>query len=130
MPRSTHTYLVENLLAAEFYSVKQQLVGRYVNFFHGLLKSPEVRVVASMVARCARSTTGRNLMNMERETGLDPWTTKAWKVREQVPRTEVQMGDRWRVQYLAKLLEARKEMEAKCHNVEEINNLIESLCSS
>ena len=129
---STHTFLVDNLLAAEFYSVKQQLAGRYVNFVHGLLKSlsPEVKTVASMVARCARSTTGKNFMNIERETGLDPWRSKAWMVREQIQKTEVPTGDGWRVQYLAKLLQARMEMETKCQNVEQINLLIDSLCSS
>ena len=47
VPRSTHRFLVDNLLAADFLTVKQQLLGRYVNFFHGLLKSlsPEVRIV-------------------------------------------------------------------------------------
>ena len=132
VPRSTHTYLVDNLLAAGFFSVKQQLAGRFVNFFHSLMKSlsPEVKIVASMVARCARSTTGKNLMNIERETRLDPWTVQAWRVRNQVKRAEVPNGDGWRVHYLAKLLEARKEMDIKCQNVEDITPLIESLCSS
>ena len=109
-----------------------QLAGRFVNFFHSLMKSlsPEVKIVASMVARCARSTTGKNLMNIERETRLDPWTVQAWKVRNQVKRAEVPNGDGWRVHYLAKLLEARKEMDIKCQNVEDITPLIESLCSS
>ena len=132
VPRSTHRFLVDNLLAADFLTVKQQLLGRYVNFFHGLLKSlsPEVRIVASMMGRCARSTTGKNLLCLERETGLDPWTAKAWCVREKVQRVEVPMGEGWRIQYLSKLLHARKDLEIKCQDVEEINTLIESLCSS
>ena len=97
-----------------------------------LLKSmsPEVGAVASMVGRSARSTTGRNLLHIGRETGLDPWRCKAWMVREQTPRTEVPVGDGWRVQYLAKLLMARKEMQTSCLNTDEITALIESLCSS
>ena len=51
-------------------------------------------------------------------------------VRQQVNKAEVPVGEGWRVQYLAKLLQARKEMETKCQDVEEINILIESLCSS
>ena len=90
VPRSTHRFLVDNLLAADFLTVKQDLIGRYVNFFSGLLKShsPEVRIVASMVGRSARSTTGKNMLGIERETGLDPWTAKAWSVRQEVPRSE------------------------------------------
>ena len=132
VPRFTHTWLVNNMLASGFLSVKQHLVGRYVNFVRGLLKSlsPEVNNVANMVTRCARSTTGKNMMNILRETGLDHWRSQAWMVRQQVNKAEVPVGEGWRVQYLAKLLQARKEMESKCQDVEEINILIESLCSS
>ena len=70
-PRSTHRFLVDNLLTAEFLTVKQDLIGGYVNFFSGLLKSLsfEVRIVASMVGRSERSTTGKNMLGIERETG-------------------------------------------------------------
>ena len=66
VPRSTHTYLVDNLLAAQFYTVKKQLVGRYLNFAKKLLKrsSPELCVVANMVARFTRSTMGKDMSNI------------------------------------------------------------------
>ena len=132
VPRSTHRFLVDNLLAVDFLTVKQDLIGRYVNFFSGLLKSlsPEVRIVASMVGRSARSTTGKNMLGIERETGLDPWTAKAWSVRQEVPRAEVPPGEGWRVQYLSKLLLARREMMVMCQDVEQVNVLIDSLRSS
>ena len=132
VPRSTHRFLVDNLLAADFLTVKQDLIGPYVNFFSGLLKSlsPEVRIVASMVGRSARSTTGKNMLGIERETGMDPWTAKAWSVRKEVPRAEVPPGEGWRVQYLSKLLLARREMMVMCQDVEQVNVLIDSLCSS
>ena len=132
VPRSTHTFLVDNLLVSQFYTVKQQLVGRYVNFVKQLLKStsPEVCVVANMVARNSRSTTGKNLLHIERETMLDPWKTEAWRVRNAVPRSEVPAADGWRVQYLSKLLSRRLEMETECQDVEEITSLIDSLSSS
>ena len=97
VPRSTHTFLMDNLLMAQFYTVKQQLVGRYVR---KLLSStsPELCIVANMVARCARSTTGRNMLNIERETNLDPWTTQSWRIRDEVPRAEVPEMQGWRIQ--------------------------------
>ena len=109
VPRATHSFLVDNLLAAQFYTVKQQLLSRFVNFVKKLMRStsPEVSVVANMVARCARSTTGRNLMQIERETNLDPWITPAWMIRETVVRAEVPPMEGWRVQYLGKLLDDR-----------------------
>ena len=58
---------------------------------------------------------------LERETGLDPWTAKAWCDREKVQRVEVPMGEGWRIQYLSKLQHAKKDLEIKCLDVEEIN---------
>ena len=83
-----------------------------------------------MVARCARSTTGSNLLKIERETKLDPWKTPGWKIREVVARAEVPPMEGWRIQFLGKLLDARREMEDKFDNIEEISALIYDLCSS
>ena len=47
-----------------------------------------------------------------------------------MPRCEVPPVQRWRLQYLRKLLLARLEMEARCEDVEDINELIDSLASS
>ena len=132
LPRSTHTFIVENFLAREFSTVKQQLVGRYVNFFRGLLlsMSPKVKVLPHIVGRCARSNTGKNLMQIERETSLDPWVTASWKIVAAVPRSEVPDQEKWRLAYLMKLIAARQQMESSCEDTCEINALIESLCSS
>ena len=45
VPRSTHTYLVEHLLAVNFLPVKSELMSRYVKFLDSLLnnKSSEVQ---------------------------------------------------------------------------------------
>ena len=119
VPRATDSFLVDSLLAAQFYTVKQQLLSRFVNFVKKLMRStsPEVSVVANMVARCARSTTGRNLMQIERETNLDPWITPAWMIRETAERAEG-----WRVQYLG--------LEDRCEKTDEISSLIDDLCRS
>ena len=77
-----------------------------------------------------RSTTGKNLALIERETGLDPWLNPGWKVRAAVPREEVPVQEGWRAQYLNKLIFSRRTMEAKIEDTTEIDDLIESLCSS
>ena len=132
VPRSTHTFLLDNLLVDQFFTVKQQLVGRYVNFVRGLLRStsPEISIVSNMMARCARSPPGKNFINIARVTGLAPWTSQSWKVRAAVKRKEVPDGEGWRVQYLGKLLEARMDMSTRCEDLEDINTIINSLCSS
>ena len=129
VPRATHTYLLDNLLMSGFFTVKQQLVGRYVNFVRQLFRSssPEVCMVVNMVARCARSNTGKNLLNIQRESMHDPLTTPSWRIRAAISRSEVPPLEGWRVQYLGKLLNTGN---AECQGVEEISLLIESLCTS
>ena len=131
-PRSTHTYIVDNLLATNHCSVKRQILARYVNFFKGLLKSTsgEVTVLANMVSRDVRSVTGRNLHMIERETGLDPWKTSAAKVKENLPYSAVPNQDLWRLPLLCQYLFQRRQMEISLEDTKEISNLIDSLCSS
>ena len=87
-------------------------------------------MVANLAGRCARSTTGKNLIQIGIDTGLDPWVTQGWKVRAAVPRSEVPEGDGWRQQYLGKLIGARQQMEVGCEDTSEVDILIESLCST
>ena len=113
-------------------TVKQQLAARFVNFFRSLLasRSPEVQVVANIAGRCARSTTGSNLLHIERETLLDPWVTPAWKISATIPKSEVPDQEKWRIIYLKKLLMARRQLESACEETSEVTALIDSLCSS
>ena len=49
IPRSTHTYLVENYLAAEFTPIRTELMARYIKFYDSLLnsKSFEIQVLVN-----------------------------------------------------------------------------------
>ena len=87
-------------------------------------------MVANIAGRCARSTTGSNLLHIERETLLDPWTTPAWKVGVSISKSEVPEQEKWRLIYLKKLLLARRELESSCEDTQEVTALIDSLCSS
>ena len=122
------SYIVDNLLAAPFYTVKQQLIGRYVEFINKLRKSasPEVCIIFSMVSRCARSNTGKNILNIERETLCDPWRTPSWLIRDQVNRVDVPSSELWRIHYIRKLLDARREMDV----TEDLSTLLEGLCTT
>ena len=66
LPRSTHTYFVENLLAKDFKSIRQQVFARYIGFYQSLVKSPskEVAVISRIVGQDAASTTGNNLLSL------------------------------------------------------------------
>ena len=118
VPRSTHTYLVDNLLGINHLSVKRQLLSRYTKFFRGLLKSKsnEVKLLSNIVARDVRSVTGKNLKYIENETGLDPWISTPADIRDTLPIKQTPEEDAWRLPLLCKLLYQRQEMSTNCQN--------------
>ena len=128
VPRSTFTYLVENVLASNFVSLRHQVYGRYVNYFHGLFKSSskEVRHLVRIVSRDVRSTTCKNVMLLKAETGLSPWDYSKWRIQEKLRRASVPENDEWRPGLLLKLLENRRDAA----NKELLDKMIDSLCST
>ena len=75
VPRSTYTYLVENVLAADFVSLRNQVYGRYVSYFQNLFRSSsrEIRHLVRIVSRDSRSVTCRNIEHLTALIGLSPW---------------------------------------------------------
>ena len=134
VPRATHKYFVPNLLTAGHTSIRTNLVGRYVNFYRSLVKSQseEVALVANIAGRDKSSTTGINLANIQAETGLNPWTASSREVRLKLSEGEVQVPptDLWRIPLLQKLLAQRHDMQVNCEKTDELNKLIDSLCTS
>ena len=74
VPRATHTYFVERLLDCGLSHVRTDILARYVKYLTSLRSSPsmEVVVLANLVARDVRTTTGANLHFLGEMTGLDP----------------------------------------------------------
>ena len=132
IPRSTHTYLVENYLAAEFTPIRTELMARYIKFYDSLLnsKSLEIQVLVNTITKDARSTTSRNLGLVVRETKQELSTLTAKKVRQCVVVPEIPINHGWRVPLLKRLLQDRREMELLLVNTSDINDMINSLCSS
>ena len=115
VPRSTHNYFVEHLLAKDWVSVRERLLVQYVKF---LQKSPksisaEVRILQNIVKNYVRPVAGKNCLKLSQEFSLDPL--------EQ---------DDWRIPLLNTLLTQRYEMSACGEDLEIVSGLIESLCSS
>ena len=94
VPRSTHTYLVEEVLAPGVANLHVSLLHRFTNFFRGLISSPsqEVTVLALLAARDLRSSTGSNLEMVRTMTGLDPWTVGRSELRSTLNRTRIPGG--------------------------------------
>ena len=126
VPRSTHTYLVNHLLAVNHSSFREQLLVRYVKFFSKLRssKATPVKFLVNIVASDIRSTTARNLHLIQQETDIDPWVTSGKAVEEKLLREPVPNEDIWRLPLLCKFLMQRQEMEIMMGNTEGIYYLV------
>ena len=132
VPRDTHTYFVDNMLAEGLRSLSTNIKSRYVKYFQSLLKSKseQVRLLAALVGRDAMSTTGKNLIMLQRETGLNPWVVSARQVSNVLAAkvTPVPQQDSWRLQCLKKLLTQRYQLKMEAQDTKQISKLISSLC--
>ena len=133
VPRSTHTYFV-SALARGAPSIRTKILSRYVKYFQSLLASdcPEVALVANLAGRDRSSTTGINIYKLRKETGLNPWVTSPAEVRSVLMERELEVPqvEQWRIPLLGKLLQQRHELDLSVEDTSQINELIESLCSS
>ena len=100
-------YFVEDLLAKDFYSLRQQALGRYVGFYQSLVNSPckEVAVVSRIVGQDATTTTGNNLLSLRLETRLDVKLGQVVKTKKVLDvKTAVPEVDSLRLPLLSKYL--------------------------
>ena len=113
VPRGTHTYFVDRMLACGISHTRDDILARYVTFLRALRKSPskEVSVLVNIVGRDIRTTTGNNLHLVRDLTGLDPWSCSSGQVKKVLGDrlSEIPAQDMWRLGYLGKLLEQRGE---------------------
>ena len=132
VPRGTHTYFVERMLGCGISHVRTDILARYVNFLKSLRESPSVKVsiLANIVARDVRTTTGRNLHHIRDLTDLDSWSYSSSKINVVLGDKLKQMPtqDMWRLQYPGKLLEERGGLHFKLEDTAEFTNLIDSIC--
>ena len=127
LPRSTHNYFVEHMLAEDIPSVRKRILTQYVSFLQRLGKSvsKEVRIIKDIAAADIRSVVGKNVSKLKEEFDLDPWVYQKKNKYYEVPEV-----DKWRLPLLSQLLATRNEMEVCGEDSETVVGLIESLCSS
>ena len=132
VPRSTHTYIVENLLAKKFLPVKTELMARGANFISSMSRSPslEVRSMAIIARKDKRTVTAKNIETIKKESQLCDASLSANNVRNAVPVTKIPENQEWRISLLPKLLSHKKELEDNLEKTDAIDDMIESLCSS
>ena len=111
---------------------RHKLLCQYIEFFSKLRESAswEVRLLSEIVARDAQSVTGRNLLNIEAEFKINPWSRNVQSFKLVDIRNPLPEVDDWRVAVLGNLLQRRREMDACGENSSEVSSLIHSLCSN
>ena len=132
VPVDTYTYLVENCLAENFVSLRKQVYSRYVKFFQNLFSSTskEVRHLARIVSRDARSTVYRNVNFLLETSGLSPWDFSNWKIVQKIENSTVPPNNDWRMSMLKKTLAMRSRKNACLESCEQITKMIDSLCNT
>ena len=132
VPRSTYTFVVDNLLASHFSSLKKQILSRYTTFFQSLFTSAskEVRHLVRIVSRDAKSTVYKNVKFIENICGLSPWDHPKLKILESFPKARVPDNNEWRLPMLKKMLEIRLEKDSSMENTDDLSKMIDSLCNS
>ena len=119
-------------LAGALPSVKKKIMCQYVSFFQNLSRSSsrEVRILSGIVSNDIQSVTGRNLANIARLFQLNPRMdpASAFKVKDIGYMTPEE--DQWRLPFLEKLLDQRREIWTCEEETSHVDELIESLCTS
>ena len=110
------------------------ILARYAKFVRGLLLSPsmEVAVMCRVARRDIRTVTGSNCALLRLETGMDPVNCCLGKLKQML-KFKISIApdmDRWRLEYLGKLLTMRGEASymADTDEVLRLSSLVDSLC--
>ena len=132
VPRSTHTYIVENFLADGFLPVKTELFTRFVKFYKSLKSSvsKEVRFLLNVIHKDLQSNTGKNLHLIQTESGFNPTVVPPTLIRSNPLRAAVPVTDVWRIPVLQGWLKQRSDMKVNLQDTEHISLLIDALCST
>ena len=131
--RAAKSYFVDNFLAGGFPSLRSSVLACFGTFYNGVRNSSAlaVRTLACVAAADVRSSTGNNLMNIEKEIGFDPQEQR-WKARSALLdyRRPVPAMEEWRIPCLQKFLAQRYQMDVLGEDLSDVDALILSLVTS
>ena len=120
------------MLAGPLPGIRKKLLCQFVGFCHKLKSSAswEVRVLASIADKDVERSMGKNLRNGQQEFNMCPWKNTDNDIRKESKDYPVPHEDCWRLPFLRKLLEQRREMMTCEEDISTITSLVDSLCSS
>ena len=130
VPRSTHTDIVEGLLAKDFVTCRNQILSRYCKFYQSLLASPsrEIRILASIVTHDLESTTKKNIDHITSLSGgFSPIEYGKERIQTQLP---VKSVAAWKSGMLKSMLDQRRVLWDEAKETAQIQGWIDSLCST
>ena len=101
-------------------------------FFKNLFSSSsnEVRHLANIVSRDARSVVFRNIKYIENISGVSPWRTTSQETLKNIENVPTPPNNEWRMPFLLKLLETRRKMSQSLENTTRMSEMIDSLCNT
>ena len=132
LPLNTFTFLVEGHLGESTLPLRVQVLSRLPKFYRKLVESPslEVKLLAGLATKDARSVLASNLAYVSELAGLDCKVESAVAVRCALPLKTVPECENWRVGLLDTLLRARAELERQQSDAKRVIALISSLCTT
>ena len=112
--------------------LRVQVLSRFPKFYRRLVESPskEVRLLAGLATRDARSVLACNLAHVSGLAGLNCSVESAAAVRNALPIKTVPECESWRVGLLDGLLRARADLEKQQSDTKRVTALISSLCTT
>ena len=117
VPRRTHTYFVEDLLATGARTLHEQILMKCGMVFRQSLvsESEKVWLLATLMAHNVMSNAGDNLVRLKPETRVDPWTGLLHSCIEKLSndRVAVPPPDEWRVNSVRLNIRCRGKSKAE-----------------
>jgi hypothetical protein len=112
VPRTTHRWIVSNLLNCGLASAREQHMAMYAGFF-GRLRTSVVREVRMMATFCLsdmRTTTAKNIFRICDEFKLTIHSISPQSVKEAYQPHTVLPDDQWKLEVLREMLEERQKL--------------------
>ena len=132
LPLNTFTYLVEGHLGVSTLPLRVQVLSRLPKFYRRLVESPskEVKLLAGLATRDARTVLACNLAHVSELAGLNCKVEGAAAVRSALPLQTVPECESWRVGLLDILLKTRADLERLQSDTKRVIAMISSLCTT
>ena len=92
--------------------------------------SDEVKVLFNIMRKDIQSNTGKNMNWIQNQTGLNPSKVNARVMRNHKMIEDIPEADVWRIPMLDKLLRKKRELETLLLNTDEVEHLINGVCST